>query len=337
MTLRQRLLDAAKKASDIHVEAGSKAHLTSGFSRINPIKLAEVAEVAVMAQPLEKLLGAFIRESRAGILLNSERPIGMMHMTCAHELGHFFLGHLTTADEHIDYGDSDSVVEQEANQFAYALLAPRWAVLRAISAKRWSKADLLQPAIAYQLSLRLGMSFTATAWALAKLKILEQAEAAALAVTKPKAIKEAVLPSGHALPRNSDVWILDSYDKDWVIEPRSTDRFVVNLPSHATAGYLWSVEELANEGFTLSPVLVDATNKKRSDPPLVGGSATDQYMLARPDCEPEADDPVRVHLREARPWDAHESAASEIELRLLFETTKTGLSGGTRSRDLQRQ
>lgn len=337
MTLRQRLLDASTKAKEVHRDAGSETRIANGFSRINPLKLAEDAGVAIMSKPLDKLLGAFLRESRAGILLNSERPIGMMHMTCAHELGHYFLGHLTTADEHIDYRESDSAIEQEANQFAYSLMAPRWLVLRAIRAKAWNKTDLVQPAVVYQLSLRLGISFTAMAWALARLKFISELDANRISVAKPKALKDEVLPSGVTLSRNADVWVLDSRDKDWVIEPRSTDQFLVNLPSHATAGYLWSAEELAGEGFTLSPVLVDARQQKRDGVPLIGGGGEDQYFLSGPAAEGETKNVAQIHLRETRPWMTDDNPASELALKLQFEPTEKGLSEGTRQREIQQQ
>jgi Zn-dependent peptidase ImmA (M78 family) len=337
MTLRQRLLDASTKAKEVHRDAGSEIRIANGFSRIDPLKLAEDAGVAVMSKPLEKLLGAFLRESRAGILLNSERPVGMMHMTCAHELGHYFLGHVTTADEHIDYRESDSATEQEANQFAYSLMAPRWLVLRAIRAKGWNKADLLQPAVVYQLSLRLGISFTAMAWALARLKFISDPDANRISIAKPKALKDEVLPSGITLPKNADVWVLDSRDKDWVIEPRNTDRFLVNLPSHATAGYLWSAEELAGEGFTLSPVLVDARQQKREGPPLVGAGGEDQYLLSGPAAELDAKNVAKIHLLETRPWMTNDDPTSELALRLQFELTEKGLSQGTRLREIRHQ
>jgi Zn-dependent peptidase ImmA (M78 family) len=337
MTLRQRLLDASKKAKEVHRDAASETRIAQGFSRINPLQLAEEAGVAVMSIPLDKLLGAFLRESRAGILLNSERPVGMMHMTCAHELGHYFLGHLTTADEHIDYGDTDSTPEQEANQFAYSLMAPRWLVLRAVAAKGWGKPDLLKPPVVYQLSLRLGISFKAMAWALARLKIITNQDANRIAAAQPKSLKEAVLPAQVMLERNADVWVLDSRDKDWVIEPRSTDRFLVDLPSHASAGYLWSTEELESEGFTLSPVLVDARERKRPEQPLVGGSGQDRYLLSAPTGAGRLPAEAQIQFREAQPWQAQDDVDSDLALKMQFESIEKGLSDGTRQREIQAQ
>lgn len=65
--------------------------LHGGFTRVDTLDLAQRAGVHVMCRPLNQLLGAFIREEQPGILLNTERSVGMMHMTCAHELRHFFL------------------------------------------------------------------------------------------------------------------------------------------------------------------------------------------------------------------------------------------------------
>jgi Zn-dependent peptidase ImmA (M78 family) len=336
--LRQRLLDASKKATQVLSDAGTSARLQSGFSRIDPMLLAQEQDVPVMlTEQLDKLLGAFLREGRAGIIVNSDRPIGMMHMTCAHELGHYFLGHVSTHDEHIDYGDTDSVAEQEANQFAYQLMAPMWLVVRTVKAKGWGKTNLLQPAVVYQLSLRLGISFTAMAWALARLKLVTPAQASTLCVAKPKALKNDMLPPGIALGKNADVWVLDSRDKDWIIEPRSTDRFLLNLPSHATAGYLWSADELAGEGFTVSPVLVDARAQKREGPPLVGGGGEDRYFLAGPAAEQQGGRVSEFHLRETRPWVADDAPATELALKMKFEAVEEGLSDSTRLREIQPQ
>ena len=336
--LRQRLLDASKKATQVHSDFGSAARIQSGYSRIDPMLLAQDQDVPVMlTEQLDKLLGAFLREGRAGIIVNSDRPIGMMHMTCAHELGHYFLDHVSTSDQHLDYGDSASATEQEANQFAYQLMAPMWLVVRTAKAKGWGKTNLLQPAVVYQMSLRLGISFTAMAWALARLKMITPAQATSISAARPKALKNDMLPSGVSLEKNSDVWVLDSHDKDWIIEPRTTDRFLLNLPSHATAGYLWSADELAGEGFTLAPVLVDAREQKRQGPPLVGSGGEDRYYLSGPGVEKIRRGGSEIHLRETRPWVADDAAAMELALKMQFEAVEEGLSDSTRSREIQPQ
>lgn len=327
---------AHKKANEVHENASSKAHIQSGYARINPFNLAEQADVSVMSQPLDKLLGAFLREARTGILINSERPLGMMHMTCAHELGHFHLGHLTTTDQHFDYGDNAESTEQEANQFAYSLIAPRWLILHAMKAKKWGYSDLIRPAVIYQLSLRLGVSYSAMVWQLARLKLLSIEAAPGLARIQPKKLKIEALPGGIAIPPKADVWLLDQSDKDWVIEPRSTDIFIVSLPSNTSSGYVWSADELRTEGFTLEPVLVDGSDRPASPrPTMVGGYGESLYLLNR-DWAPSETEPISAELllRESQPWNKASSAAEELALAMRFERQVIGLSDGTRKREV---
>lgn len=330
MSLRDRLLSAARRATEVLSEANSKARVTQdGYTRIDPVALAERSGVAVMARPMERLLGAFIREAAPGILLNIERPVGMLHMTCAHELGHFFLGHVSTADEQIDYASNADVQELEADQFAYSLLTPRWLVAHVMRLKGWGPAALEDPAVVYQLSLRLGISYTGTVWSLSRLKLFATATAKRLAAIQPKLLKEAALPRGVAIQPQCDVWLLDPRDKECVLEPRHTDRFVVRLPSHATAGYLWSAASLTDAGFTLSPVLVDARDRGHAHPARVGAAGDDFYLL---DSTPGTSKPrdVRLRLQEAQPWGASDSRNDEFELAAQFETLTNGLSEGSR-------
>lgn len=336
MSLGERLLEASKKAARIHTEAGSQQRAASGYARVNPMALAEHAGVTVMARPLEKLLGAFVREGRPGILLNSERPIGMVHMTCAHELGHFHLGHVTTADEHLAYGNQSEAVEQEANYFAYTLLSPKWLVNRALRTKGWNLNSVCNPEVVYQLSLRLGVSFTGMVWGLSRLKYLSPQAAMAMSKMPPKDLKTKVLPAGAGMPALSDVWVLDERDKDWVIEPRSTDRFIVRLPSHATAGYLWSADEIACEGFTLKPVTIDGSQKPpRSGPPRVGGEAHDLYMLDHAFEDPVQRGRTCAKLQESQPWRHNGQTNGQLSLNLEFEKLELGLSAGTRASEVE--
>jgi Zn-dependent peptidase ImmA (M78 family) len=333
MTRRDRLLEAARLASTVLSDTGARERIEDTYrSRVDPVYLAEAAGVAVMAQELKQLLGAFLRETRPGILLNSERPVGMMHMTCAHELGHFYLGHLTTADEHIDYDLQSEDKEQQANEFAYALLSPRWLVARAMKTKGWGQTHVHAPDVIYQLSLRLGISYKAMVWRLARLKVLSDGTAQSIAALPPKALKEALLPAGMPAPKG-DVWVIDTRDKDWLIEPRSTDKFVVRLPSHATAGYLWSSDQVASEGFTLKQVFVDASEISHSTrPPIIGGLQQDDYIL-QPGAQVRGEtSKMAVWLSEVHPWDDGSPANDQIQFALQFEQRKKGLSDGTRRR-----
>ena len=338
MSLGERLLEASKKAARIHTAAGSQQRAASGYARVNPMALAEQAGVTVMTKPLEKLLGAFVREGRPGILLNSERPIGMVHMTCAHELGHYHLGHVSTADEHLAYGNKSADIEQEANYFAYALMAPMWLVNRAIRTKGWDRNSVFDPNVVYQMSLRLGVSFTGMVWGLSRLNYLSTQAAVSMSKIQPKDLKAKALPAGVEQPGLSDVWVLDERDKDWVIEPRSTDRFIVRLPSHATAGYLWSAEELAGEGFTLKPVTIDARQKPaRTGPPRVGGEAHDLYTLEHRFDDPAQHGRTSAKLQESQPWSLPGDAHGQLALNLEFERLELGLSAGTRTREVDEE
>lgn len=336
MSLGERLLEASKKAAKIHSDVGSQSRAAAGYARVNPMALAEQAGVTVMAKPLERLLGAFVREGRPGILLNSERPIGMVHMTCAHELGHFHLGHVTTADEHLAYGTQSAAIEQEANYFAYTLMAPMWLVNRALRTKGWDRTSVFNSDVVYQLSLRLGVSFTGMVWGLCRLKYLSPQVAMAMSKTPPKDLKTKALPAGVEMPALSDVWVLDERDKDWVIEPRSTDRFIVRLPSHATAGYLWSADEIASEGFTLKPVTIDGRQKPpRSGPLRIGDEAHDLYMLDHAFEDPVMRGRTCAKLQESQPWRQHGQANGQLSLNLEFEKLELGLSAGTRTREVE--
>lgn len=339
MLSRSVLLNVTKRALNVLYDTGAKQRISEGYTRIDPIALAEFSDVAVIARPMDKLLGAFLREGRPGILLNTLRPTGMVHMTCAHELGHFHLGHGTTTDEIIDYSQNAAAMELEADQFAHSVMCPAWLVAGVVKMQGWDVRSLQQAEILYQLSLRLGLSYTATVWSLVRNKQLSPQLAPSLAAIAPAKLKQRLVPPGTVLTDNQDVWLLRSTDKDAILEPRSQDRFVVELPSHASAGFLWSAMQAEDVGYTLRPLTIDGT--KAPKPPeriMVGAVQNDQYILefdAPTDIGmPSA--PVNVALRETQPWmsNSHDSL-SNLSLKTKFENLKLGLSEGTRRKHVE--
>lgn len=336
MSLRDQLLYASKRAGEVLDKVNAKGRIDEGYTRIDPFAIADDDELPVMIRPLEKLLGAFVRaEDSQGILVNPQRPIGMVHLTCAHELGHYFLGHGTKTDEDLDYGDSSSVDEQTANEFAYKLLMPRWLVVHVMNQKGWGLQDVQRAEVVYQLSLRLGVSFKAMAWTLSSIKFLRADVASQLSRVSPKSVKEAVTPSGVMSPQGGDVWVLDPRDRDHVIEPRETDLFVAQLPNHSGAGYLWTSDEAAEAGFTIKPLVVDASDLHEPLAPVfAGGSANMQYVLSPNKSLADRDQPFAIQLSEKRPWDT-ETALARLAFRAQYERLRNGLNRSSRERLLR--
>lgn len=314
---------AASRASEVYRESGAKARVEQdGYMRVDPFLVAGKERVPVLLRPLDKLLGAFIRDDVSGILINSERSAGLIHMTCAHELGHYFMGHSTTADDSLDYGPQAARHEQEADWFAYLLMVPRALLAHVMRRKGWTLQSLKDPRILYQLSLRLGISYTATAWSLARHRLMAPDEVKRLIKIQPLAIKEELL-GGMVFDARKDVWLLDERDRDSVLEPRAEDRVVMRLKSHAHAGYLWSLDELTSEGFQIRPAHRPDIEVIASGP-LFGCTTTAEFLLTH-DTAGTNDGPAVLSMEEARPW-AKEAPASTFEAKALFEEIVPGLT-----------
>lgn len=355
MIERSAALRVARLAGGVLEKSKALDRVANGYTRIDPVGIAEAEGIHVLARPLDKLLGAFLREDQVGILLNTLRPSGMFHMTCAHELGHYFLGHGTTADDRIDYEADASSFELEADQFAYALMSPLWLITHVLRVQRWGWGMLTNPLTVYQLSLRLGLSYAGTVWSLARHKKLDSATARRLAKIRPADIKAALAPQGTFREAATDVWQVGPRDKDHILEPRLSDQIIMDLPSHAAAGYLWSVDEAAAAGYALKPITIDSSAERsaaEADLP-VGSASTARYELAfdgtkpaaaaqAPIRAPQALEPngatsvVEVPLAERQPWlRASTPLPTAFSLRTKFESSPIGLSAAGRERRLK--
>ncbi len=337
MIARGAALKVARIAAEVLANPHTRARLADGYTRVDPIAIAEDQGINVLVRPLDKLLGAFLREDSVGILLNQLRPAGMFHMTCAHELGHFFLGHGSNTDDQLDYRSGANEIELEADQFAYSLMAPLALVVKVLKAQHWNWDSVRDPATIYQLSLRLGLSYSAMVWSLVRLGKLDGATAKSLARIAPANIKRALAPQSSAFEANQDVWRIGPNDKESILEPRPDDHIVLDLPSHVTGGYLWSVTEAQSKGYALKPILIDSrtqpTSEGAQDFP-VGNSAPMNYSLEFPRDTVTA--PVRVVFDEVQPWSGvsrpSTSGSSAFELRTQLEGVELGLCVSTRQR-----
>jgi len=353
MTDDDVLMDAARRATEVLEEFEAKKRVEAGYTRIDAEHIASASDVVVMYRKFELLLGGYLQEDGTpGIVVNWDRPRGLVHMTCAHELGHFALGHESTSDTTVDVSRNAALVERAANQFAYALLAPSWLVVQTMRRQRWTRSHLRIPAVIYQMSLRLGMSYKAMVWSLNRLGHLSVSEALQIVDIQPIGLKRDVL--GGTAPNNSraDVWMLTEADRDRVLEPGLDDQMVFDLPNHAGSGRLWSVDEARSEGFSLKPFVRDARNQppRRANDVIIGGDgATLRYELTTSRelptaADDESDDTVQelesrqrtISLSERAPWEPERGTIGHLNLFAEFERLDDGLPQSERDRRLAR-
>lgn len=347
------LMAAARRATEVLEEFEAKKRIASGYTRIDAEHIASASDVVVMYRKFELLLGGFLLEDGTpGIIVNWDRPRGLVHMTCAHELGHFALGHESTSDTTVDVSKNAPLVERTANQFAYALLAPSWLVAQTMRRQRWGRDSLRDPTVVYQMSLRLGMSYKAMVWSLNRLGHLTLSEVLRIVDVQPITLKRDILRG--TAPNNSrnDVWMLSDADRDSVLEPGLGDQMVLNLPNHAGSGRLWSVDEALSEGFSLKPFVRDARNvppRRNAEIPVGGDGSTLRYELTTPLellslGEGDNDEIVptleprkkTISLSERAPWQPEQAAIDQLSLFAEFERLEDGLPQPERDRRMAR-
>ncbi|MGN2253197.1 ImmA/IrrE family metallo-endopeptidase [Frateuria sp. GZRe12] len=321
---------ASARAFEVLDSTGAIARaMREGYTRVDPFYIAAQAGISVLLRPMDKLLGAFLREAGPGILLNVERPAGQIHMTCAHELGHYFMGHEDAVDDKVEYGDSASEHEREADWFAYQLLTPRRLIARVMKAKCWGLSVLSEPNVVYQLSLRLGVSFTAMVWSLSRQRLIDAPIRNRLLKVEPAAIKRQIL-QGVAYDGDikRDVWLIDEFDRNTLLEPRVNDVLLAKLPNHATSGYLWDVDQARAEGFRVESLTVPSSGGDECQ--LLGDASLGGYRILDT-LSPRGQIQWRpLVLTERRPWRPLDPRA-QLELGYAPEPLAPGLTPASRA------
>jgi len=291
---------------------------------VDPFAAARNAGVLVAFRPLRTLSGVYVRDSFAsGILVNSQHPAARQRYSAAHELGHHWLGHASTADRDTDVERAVGNVvrlrddEMVAEAFAAWFLMPRRLVVTALE-----RMGLTVPSTAgdvYQLALRLGTSFQATARQLSNLKLatapqvggwLRAADRGALIQ-----LKRSYSPVPLASAR-SDVWLLSEGDRGRTATVRPGDRLVLPLREIPSSGYVW--QEPAAPGWHITtgprgPVAHD----NEPDGQLTGQQSERLAVLDAPPADSMSDpETTTVSSDLTRPW-----KAEDVADRWRFEVT----------------
>jgi len=185
------------------MRAALQLRRSMSLAREEPVSVYDLATnlgVDVIFLDRPSLEGMFVRDPDPVVLLPSRRhrPAGRISFSCAHELGHFQLGHGTKVDEYIE-GDSEphfrSEEEIAANTFASSLLMPRQAVLQRFAVRDFRPVEA-DPLVLFAIAGELGVGYsTLTKHLYYGLELVTEPWLVERRRTSPKRIREQILGS----------------------------------------------------------------------------------------------------------------------------------------------
>jgi Zn-dependent peptidase ImmA (M78 family) len=219
--------------------AAAQAHDELGVDLLAaPIDVAAAiaaAGVELMYRPLPGLFGAYLADAPLkGILINNRMPRAVRRHTAAHELGHHRLGHGTVYDPGATEGAAVMAVapgapdvERTAEAFATWFLMPLRTVRAALEACGFTPP--FTAAQVYQLSLRLGTTYAATARHLVSLRLADRQQSRQWAAVTPGRLKRQLAGEEIGSTLGVDVWDLAAESStDGAVVASSGDLLVLN-------------------------------------------------------------------------------------------------------------
>jgi Zn-dependent peptidase ImmA (M78 family) len=258
-------------------------------------------------------------------MISTNRTLPVQRFTGAHELCHVIMHHSISLDtDEIlarELAGASEEIEVQANSFAAEFLLPRWLFVHHAKRQGWNAENMKDPQSVYQMSLRVGASYTATVWALEKHKIIDSTASAKLLAIPRRTIKQQLLPGYTPEHWYRDVWLITDRDKGTYIEGQPEDLFRFQLNEKSGAGYLWDFETLKKNGFV---ILSD--ERSYGEFVEVGGDVL-RVLTAHSPTEQKGE----LHLELRRPWQADTGALEDLQLQYNLLGKEKGLPRAKRA------
>ena len=306
---RDAILSGASRAAEMHTELGLRQQLAAGDRPVDVMDVMRELGLTLLFRPLNSLLGAYLPGAGApGVLITTQRDLHVQRFTAAHELGHHVLRHkVASLDADIGYVGRGELAnydnqELEADSFASEFLLPMWLIVAHAKRHQWGKSDLTNPDTVYQLSLRLGTSYSATCWALFSNKLVDRITVEALVNTPPKACKQRALPDFKPESWRRDVWLLSERDRGVQLLGNPDDLLVLMLEEHVNSGYVWDVAPITSAG-----LLIEKDDRHDLADGAIGGPVT-RRVVAHGGAQ------GHIRLEERRPWSKTDDAHTTFEI-----------------------
>jgi Zn-dependent peptidase ImmA (M78 family) len=319
-------------AARLHQQLHLRPQIETGGGNIDVFTAINALDLPLLVRPLQGLLGAYLSEPGPGVLVTTQRPMSIQRFTAAHELGHFRLNHRPSLDDDsilrrmpLQAQPTGDFQEVEADAFAVEFMMPRWLVAWHAAHQGWTVPDFRRPSIVYQLSLRIGASYEATCWTLARHSLIQATQARELLQTQPRDVKVALLEAYRPQDYRGDVWLLTERDAGARIDGSRNDLFVLRLEEHSGGGYLWDIDQLKESGFAVV----------RDDLQAIDADGVGSPVIRRVTATPPDTYRGRLAIDERRPWDPDPPLATLAVNVDLTGPEQEGLSRAERRRLLE--
>ena len=319
-------------AARLHQQLDLRQEIEAAGGNVDVFAAIHALDLPLLVRPLQGLLGAYLSDPAPGVLVTTQRPMSIQRFTAAHELGHFRLHHQPSLDDDsilrrmpLQSQPTGDFEEVEADAFAVEFMMPRWLVAWHAARQGWTVPDFRRPSAVYQLSLRIGASYEATSWTLARHRFIQVTQARELLQTQPREMKVALLEAYQPQHYRGDVWLLTERDAGTRIDGSRNDLFVLRLEEHSGGGYLWDIDQLKESGFA-----VVRDDLQAIDADGVGGPVIRRVTATPPDTYRG-----RLAIDERRPWDPDPPLATLAVDVDLTGPEQEGLSRAERRRLLE--
>ncbi len=288
-------------AARLHAQLNLRGQVEAQGGGVDVFSAIQTVDLPLLLRPLKGLLGAYLSDPCPGVLVTTERPMSIQRFTAAHELGHFMLRHQPSLDDEesvlrrmpMDNQPTENFQEVEADAFASAFMLPKWLIAWHMKQQNWSVSHFRSPSTVYQLALRVGASFEAMCWTLARNGIIAPKQVRELLLTPRRDLKVALLSTYKPANYRGDVWLLTEKDAGTKIDGSRNDLFVIRLKEHSGGGYLWDMDQLKASGFAIV----------RDELEAIDGDGVGGPVIRRVTAAPADAPRGRMSLDERRPWE----------------------------------
>ena len=319
MNYREATLRGTRGASEALSHLGLKTKIKEGLQQIDVFDCLKRLDVVTVCRPLDGLLGAYTTHGQThGVMVSTNRRLPIQRFTAAHELGHFWLKHGTSIDSEESINNARSIKgnapfsEVEAEAFASEFILPKSLVGYTIRRQNYAKSELKNPEIIYQLSLRLGASYSATRVAMQNHNFLSLQDSSRAASVSPKLIKQTLLKELGLSASHPDVFHLTEKDNGSYILSGPEDTIIIDLQEHSTSGYSWTEIPSSANINTLFDIHKIASESR------IGGLSQRKLVL-------QGNEVAQINTQEKRPWDVGGKPINNFEVTLDFRGQESGL------------